>query len=209
MSCCRTPYQRLAFHTRLRDEEYASLKTAPTPPEYARLPTNTYPVLPGVFAGEYPAHRYDDDPRRLLSFLDMGVRAFVDLTEPDERRFSSRQLTPYDALLRDLSAQRGLDVTYRPFPVRDLSAPAPAQMVQILDDIDAARAEGRPVYVHCKGGVGRSGTVAGCYLVRHGFTPEEALRQIARRLYFTYQAERLSPEMDEQRSLVLRWKSGQ
>jgi protein-tyrosine phosphatase len=64
------------------------------------------------------------------------------------------------------------------------------------------------VYVHCKGGIGRTGTVAGCYLVRHGQTPEAALRLIAQRLYHTHMAERLSPEGDEQRALVLRWQPG-
>ena len=38
----------------------------------------------------------------------------------------------------------------------------------ILDEIDGAILNGKTVYVHCLGGIGRTGTVVGCYLVRHG-----------------------------------------
>ena len=36
-----------------------------------------------------------------------------------------------------------------------------------------------PVYVHCWGGIGRTGTVVGCWLVRHGMTGDEALAEFA------------------------------
>jgi hypothetical protein len=205
----RTPTQRWTLHNRLRDEEYAHLEETGAASAEAVPCSTSYELLPGVLAGEYPASRYDDDPARLVRFLDAGVRVFLDLTEYDERRFSSRALLPYEPLLAELAAARGLDVTYRRFAVRDGTAPGAAQMTRILDALDAARAAGQMVYVHCKGGIGRTGTVAGCYLVRHGATPEAALRLIAQRLYHTHMAERLSPEVDEQRALVLRWQPGQ
>ena len=52
-------------------------------------------------------------------------------------------------------------------------------LVQILDDLDQALADGHRVYLHCFGGIGRTGTVVGCYLVRHGMTGNEVLEQIA------------------------------
>jgi sugar phosphate isomerase/epimerase len=204
----RTPTQRWTLHNRLRDEEYARIEAAGETSGEAVPGSTSYHLLPGVLAGEYPASRYDDDPVRLVRFLDAGVQAFFDLTELDERRFSSRALLPYEPLLSELAAQRGLDITYQRFAVRDGAAPARAQMISILDALDAARAAGQTAYVHCKGGIGRTGTVAGCYLVRHGQTPEAALRLIAQRLYHTHMAERLSPEGDEQRALVLRWQPG-
>ena len=45
--------------------------------------------------------------------------------------------------------------------------------------VDDALGEGRTVYVHCWGGIGRTGTVVGCWLVRHGLTGRGALDQIA------------------------------
>ena len=65
-------------------------------------------------------------------------------------------------------------------PIHDVSTPTQAQMARILDAIDAALAVGHAVYLHCYGGIGRTGTVVGCYLVRHGMDGEEALAEIAR-----------------------------
>ena len=40
-------------------------------------------------------------------------------------------------------------------------------MLAVLDAIDIALCEGHGVYIHCWGGVGRTGTVVGCWLKRH------------------------------------------
>ena len=56
---------------------------------------------------------------------------------------------------------------------------APALMRSILDAIDAAVSQGRRVYVHCRAGIGRTGTVVGCYLVRHGMSGPQAIAQIS------------------------------
>ena len=79
-------------------------------------------------------------------------------------------------------------------------------MVAILDAIDHALAEGRNVYVHCWGGVGRTGTVVGCWLVRHGRTGDEALDQVADWWQSMEKADRRrSPETREQRTYVREW----
>lgn len=61
------------------------------------------------------------------------------------------------------------------FPMPDGAAPPdPAAMDRILDVIEEALASG-DVAVACMGGVGRSGTVAACALVRHGLPAGEAI----------------------------------
>ena len=55
-------------------------------------------------------------------------------------------------------------------PIEDLSVPTLADMERILGAIDDELAAGRAVYLHCWGGIGRTGTVVGCYLVRQGLT---------------------------------------
>ena len=73
-------------------------------------------------------------------------------------------------------------------------------MARILDSIDASLAAGEVVYVHCLAGIGRTGTVIGCYLVRHGLSGEEALARV--------EALRgAGPETPEQRELVRSWRS--
>ncbi len=80
-------------------------------------------------------------------------------------------------------------------------------MGYILDSIDAALNAGHVVYFHCWGGVGRTGTVAGCYLVRHGMSGEGALHRIAELRQGTSDGWKRSPETLEHRRMVLEWHS--
>lgn len=116
---------------------------------------HTYWVVPGKFlAGEYPLNRDHASSRaKLKALLAAGVTSFVDLTEPDE------PLEPYHHLLGGLTDTA---VSVRRFPIPDVSVPCSRGLVvQILDHIDRVMAEGGIVYLHCWGGVGRTGTIVG------------------------------------------------
>jgi len=72
---------------------------------------------------------------------------------------------------------RGLTV-YR-LPIPDGGTPEDLEAVhRLVDAILAEVSSGRRVVVHCAGGLGRSGTIGGCYLVRRGHSPDEALRAL-------------------------------
>ncbi|MCG3210206.1 MAG: hypothetical protein FOGNACKC_03837 [Anaerolineae bacterium] len=164
---------------------------------------NCYWVIPGqLLAGEYPGYATDPGTRlKLNRFLALGVNSFIDLTEAHE-------LHPYEPLLRLEAAARGIAVDYRRMSIVDQQVPAAAHMTAVLDTIDAAIAAGKTVYVHCWGGIGRTGTVVGCYLVRHRNSGDEALREIARlwaNMEKSWRAGR-SPETDEQHDFVRRWR---
>jgi len=135
---------------------------------------DSYWVLPGRFlAGEYPGAWDDERTRhRLDAFLQAGFNAFLDLTRPHE-------LPPYLPLLNERARARGVDVLYQRFPIGDFGVPTPRAMRRTLDAIDAALAAGRTVYLHCWGGVGRTGTTVACYLIRHGKSGPQALQQVA------------------------------
>lgn len=158
---------------------------------------DSYWVIPGRFAaGEYPGDRHEGEARRKLEeFLAVGVREFVDLTEEGEYG-----LAPYAPLLPAVAR-------HQRFPIPDMDVPTPAQMTAILDFIDAALATGRGVYVHCFGGVGRTGTVVGCWLVRRGLSAEQALARIAAWREGTPDGDRRSPETLEQRRFVQGWQA--
>lgn len=135
---------------------------------------NTYWLHEHLLAGEYPGASDESEARvKSRAYLDAGVDFFVDLTRPGELRF-------YDDLLRNETAGRGAQGEYRRLAIADMGVPRPQAMVTTLDTMDQAVSAGRTVYVHCWGGVGRTGTVVGCYLVRHGHTGDGALAEIAR-----------------------------
>lgn len=174
-----------------------------SPMEYARPIPNCYWVEPGRFlAGEYPAAREEADARgKMRQFLSAGVNFFLDLTRPGELR-------PYAPFLPEEARALGVEADYRRMPIRDFGIPTRLMMASILDAIDDALASGRAVYVHCWGGVGRTGTVVGCYLARHGRSGPQALEELAR-LWRTMEKSAwctVSPETDEQREFVLNWR---
>jgi len=79
-------------------------------------------------------------------------------------------------------------------------------MSRILNQIDLCIKHGKPVYVHCLGGIGRTGTVVGCYLVRHGIASGKNVLAMIRDLRKdTEDSARVSPEMMEQRKMVMGW----
>ena len=86
-------------------------------------------------------------------------------------------------------------VEHRRMPIRDFGVPTYEQMRRILDAIDAALAEGRTVFVHCRGGIGRTGTLVGCWKRRHGAPAEDTFAALGGR-----------PETDEQRAMIRGWR---
>ena len=121
------------------------------------LPTH-YAVGEGLIAGAYPGLRESVEGSRA------GVTVFVDLTHPSD------PLESYDRFLA-AAADRPPD------PGHGHADGGPR-------DADPrrhrrVRAEGGTVYVHCWGGIGRTGTVVGCWLVRHGLDEGDAIARIA------------------------------
>lgn len=138
---------------------------------------NAYCVSPGLlYAGEYPGSRpHTPDAQtnaRLAAFLDAGITAYIDITEPQE-------LNPYAESLQQRARARHGAIIHQRHAIRDVSTCTESTMRGILDAIDAHHAAARSVYVHCWGGIGRTGMVVGCWLVRHGATPEQALAQVS------------------------------
>ena len=134
----------------------------------------SYWVLPDKFlAGEYPGSWEEDrTAKRVDSFLNAGIDTFIDLTTEGE-------LPPYAAILAERAHLYNITAKHLRFSIGDFGIPSVEQMVRTLDALDTAIVEGRKIYVHCWGGVGRTGTTVGCYLVRHGKSGADALNQLA------------------------------
>lgn len=164
---------------------------------------DSYWVIEGRFlAGEYPATPHENSSKiKLQSILDAGVTAFVDLTEEGE-------LKPYTNLLTSIATYNNRVVTHRRMPIKDLAITTTTKMSELLKLIASLLKAGEIVYLHCWGGIGRTGTVAGCYMVQElGMTSERALKNIEDLRKDTPDGWRRSPETEEQRAMVMKWTS--
>ncbi|MBD2428246.1 protein-tyrosine phosphatase family protein [Phormidium sp. FACHB-1136] len=158
---------------------------------------NCYWVEEGKFlAGEYPRNKdHASSEAKVQAILAAGVTAFVDLTEDGE-------LLPYEAFIHPAAYYR--------FPIVDVSIPeSPAEMVRILDTLDQLMAAEAVIYLHCWGGVGRTGTVVGCWLARQmgGSLAWERLQQSWQQC--AKSAFKQSPETLAQQRYVKTWPVGQ
>jgi protein-tyrosine phosphatase len=103
----------------------------------------------------------------------------------------------------------GTDVECIRIPIPDLTSPTPALMVTILDRIDQAISQEKPIFVHCWGGKGRTGSVVGCFLARHGkASGQDALKRIVQLRCNDPKSHERSPETHDQRAMVRSWGKG-
>jgi protein-tyrosine phosphatase len=155
-----------------------------------------YRVADRLLAGRYPGASDPDEAARRLALLgDHGVTLYVDLTHPADC------LDPYERLI-------GPSATRVAHPIVDLGTTTIPHMARILDDVDGALEAGGSVYVHCWGGIGRTGTVVGCWLMRHGLDGGDPLARIAELRRDLPAAFLASPETSAQRAMVRAWKRG-
>jgi protein-tyrosine phosphatase len=157
---------------------------------------DSYWVSPGrLLAGKYPGAADTARARATVAQLILsGVTLFVDLTEEAE-------LDAY-AHLADGRAR------HVRMPIPDMDVTTPEQMRRTLDLIDREHDRRGVAYVHCWGGAGRTGTVVGCWLVRHGLNGESALQRIAALRAGTPALWLDSPQTRAQRAMVQGWPEG-
>ncbi|MCX6080737.1 MAG: hypothetical protein NTW32_14505 [Chloroflexi bacterium] len=163
----------------------------------------SYWVVPGrLLAGEHPCAAFAPDitRQRLNAFLEVGFETIINLTQENE-------VVDYAILLQEQARSYGMQVECPRFPIGDFGLPDPGLMKEILDEIDHALDSRRKVYVHCYGGIGRTGTVVGCFLVRHGYSGQLALLELAGWWRNVPKSVRHpdSPETFMQKEFVLNW----
>jgi len=181
--------------------------------EYVKKPfPRSYWVIPGkICAGEYPG---DSDEKmmemKLKGLVGCGISHVINLMEASELDHDRKPFADYTEMFTLLMASRKPASSVKRFPINDVSIPSRELMRAILDTIDSSLSHDCPVYIHCWGGKGRTGTVVGCYLARHGIaTGKEALAMIKQLRADDPKAHEPSPEILAQRNMVMLWAKGE
>lgn len=153
-----------------------------------------------VFGGEYPGDKQRSNAEaKIKQMVHFGVRHFVDLTEEGE-------LVPYSQLLPQ-------SCTYTRLPIRDVSTPKDIyEACQYVKNINEfSRRNDGYVYIHCWGGVGRTGVISACWLAENmeGLSFEKVMERL--RSCFTSMpksAYRTIPDTRQQEEFIRKYVNG-
>lgn len=120
--------------------------------------TNFHQVNDHVYRGAQPTDL------GFQNLAKMGVKTVVDLREITDRSAQER------------STVEAAGMKYVSVPMQGMSAPSPADVAKVLALFDDATAG--PVFVHCRRGADRTGTVVACYRIAHdGWNNQKALQE--------------------------------
>ncbi|MBN2789235.1 MAG: dual specificity protein phosphatase family protein [Candidatus Delongbacteria bacterium] len=163
---------------------------------------NTYWVIEGkLMAGMYPGgFNAASILNRMLSLSDLGIRSMINLTEADEEiNYFTTIYSEYCEKFEDIHCN---NLKHTRYIIKDMGIPDKDLMKKILDKIDKDLKQDTPVYLHCIGGTGRTGTVVGCYMLRHKMATKE---NVFEKIHLLRGDGKESPETEEQRQFVLNW----
>lgn len=119
---------------------------------------NFHRVSDRLYRGAQP------DAAGIQALAGLGVKTIINLRMAD------------DVSPQEESAARAHGVGYLPVPLHGWRSPTDAEIAQVLSLIETSPP---PVFVHCRRGADRTGTIIACYRIQHDGWTADAARQEA------------------------------
>lgn len=145
-------------------------EVAPPPPlppqareaveQASRGPRGFHWLLPGLLGGTPRPGIVSSLEEDLRALGRVGIQALVGLEE--QQHF-------------DIPGEVG--ICYLRFPIEDMSVPSLEEALRFCHEVELRLGARQPVAVHCRAGLGRTGTMLVCFLVWRGAGALEALEQ--------------------------------
>jgi protein tyrosine/serine phosphatase len=139
----------------------ASVSAAQRATSYKELP-NFHKVSDNLYRGAQPL------AGGLEKLAELGIKTIINLRGEDERTAEEQK------------GAETLGLRYFSVPMPGLSAPSDGQVARVMAIID--KPENQPVFIHCKRGSDRTGTISAIYRILHDeWTAERAIAEARQR----------------------------
>jgi protein-tyrosine phosphatase len=128
----------------------------------------------------------------VASWKRAGVSVVLSLLTPEEER-------EFDLREEGERTRKG-GMFFWSLPIPDMQVPSPeTKLAEVLDTTTATLSGGKNVLVHCRQGIGRTGLIASCLLIKSGMSPGAAIEAVSAT------RGRSVPETTEQREWIERY----
>jgi protein-tyrosine phosphatase len=135
-------------------------------------------TLPGyegrIFMGRAPGYGADTS-EHLREIKALGISKVYCLQEEEELLYISNGGENI-AKRRESLSELGIELVHS--PVKDFGVPSKEQASELADSVLSDVRSGKNILIHCMGGLGRTGTMSACVLVRHGLSPAAAVAMV-------------------------------
>ena len=140
-----------------------------------------------LYAMAKPSAEFLD--RDISALKDLGISNVICLLETTE----SSEL----GLDNEHSACTARGLTFSRFPIKDYGVPEPTLLHPFINTIYTDICNGAATVVHCRGGIGRTGLVCACLLIKAGYSTENAIALV------TEKRQKTVPETAEQIATIM------
>ena len=165
------------------------------------MPTSeNYWVIKNILmAGSYPLQNTKSNNRIRASVLKQKFDVFINLMQKDEKDHDGDYFKDYKSFIN-------YDATIIRMPIKDMDIPTPFQTMKLIKTIDRFINDNKNIYLHCWGGLGRTGTIVGCYLIEKKLANKSNVFSKINELKANSSLAKFnSPQTEEQKEFIINW----